>query len=154
MRIFIFLFLVCLLSAGAFDCPAQKSKKDVLPHVGRFRQDEETGANRSGCDNHPLVFTKGKDDVFFESRGDGLDAFMNLDGHNVKLRLLKTTVYYLDEYGTADAVYEYRYKEIRITVSLRVLSDYTDWIPAKVVIRKNRAARRLNVFVAPQCDAI
>lgn len=155
MKIFIFLILICLFSASAFDCPAQTKKRNRLPRVAKIRPDEDIGAIRSGCDNHPITFTNGGDDLFFDSRGDGLDAYMNLNGHNVKLLLLKTTIFYLnDDYDTTNAIYEYRIKKTRITVSLRMLTDYTVWIPAKVVMRNGQAVRRFNAFVSPQCDAL
>jgi hypothetical protein len=79
---------------------------------------------------------------------------MNLDGHNVKLRLVKAKLYYLDEYSTANAVYEYRYKKINITVKPPFLYDYTTWVPAKLVMRRGLAVRTIKPFVAPQCNAL
>ena len=131
--------------------PAQGS--GGLPRVGMIDREAPRGTNFPGCDSHPLSFRKGADDLFFESHPDGQDAWMNLDGRNVKLRLLKVTLYYLDEYGTANAVYEYRHKDVAVTVTLPFLYDYVVWLPAKVVLRRGRAARTIRAFVMPQCDA-
>lgn len=148
--------LLCLIFLTGLICQAQtgKTRKTDLPRVALLKNDEPHGTDVPGCDSHPISFRKGEERSFFISHPDGLDAWMNLDGHNVNLRLLKATLYYRDEYGTASATYEYRYKKIRITVSLLLLSDYTVWIPAQVVIRKNQTVRRIKAFIAPQCDAI
>lgn len=92
--------------------------------------------------------------MFFDSHNDGLDAWMNLDGHNVRLRLRKSTYFYRDDYGTADATYVYRYRAIVITVRLPLLSDYTLPQPATVIVSNGKARRKIRAFVAPQCDAI
>jgi hypothetical protein len=68
-------------------------------------------SGKDGCDNHPLTFHKDGDDYFFDSHDDGRDAWMNLDGKNVRLTLLRSVLVYTDEFGTANATYEYRDKQ-------------------------------------------
>jgi hypothetical protein len=75
----------------------------------------------TGCDNsyfHLPRQAASDTSLVFIAPGDGNFAWMNLDGRNVKLKLLKTTLYHLDEYGAANAVYEYRYQNVAVTVSL------------------------------------
>ena len=125
-----------------------------LPRVGPIRNDQPSTPRRQGCAAHPLALKEGAEQIIFDSHDDGQDAYMNLNGNNVKLRLVRTTLTHLDQFGTADAVYEYRYKSLRIKVSLQSLYDYTTWVPATVVLRHGRRARTIKAFVAPQCDAI
>jgi len=79
---------------------------------------------------------------------------MNLDGHNVELKLRKTTLNYIDVPYYANAVYEYRYKDVRVTVRLTAQSDYTTYIPAMITVRRGQKRRVIHGFVAPQCDAL
>jgi hypothetical protein len=126
----------------------------ALPRVGMIDSDAPRSSRVDGCDSHLLSLKEEADRLFFESHPDGQDAWMNLDGRNVKLRLLKVTLNYLDEFGTANGVYEYSHKDVAVTVSLPVVYDYIDWVPAKVVLRKGRAVRTIRAFVMPQCDAL
>jgi hypothetical protein len=150
------IIMLCgLIYLAAMLCPAQRqSLKSVLPRVGKIRNDQSRGRDVEGCDSHLLTFRKNADDLFFVSHPNGLDAWMNLDGHNVQLKLLKTTLYHLDEYGYANAVYEYRYRKINITIRLPLMTDYTTYVAAKVLLRNGRSRRSLRAFAAPQCDAI
>jgi hypothetical protein len=150
---FILPVLLCVTPPAVFGQNRRTQGRSDLPRVGMIERDGQRSTGVPGCDSHPLSFKKGADDLFFESHPDGLDAWMNLDGRNVKLRLLKTTLHHLDEYGAANAVYEYRHRNVAVTVSLPVVSDYVDWLPAKVVLRKGRAVRAIRAFVMPQCDA-
>lgn len=148
--------LVCLICLAANLCAAQKKRerrKGVLPRVAVLKSGEPRGATTGGCDNHLLVFGQDSGKLFFESNPNGLDAWMNLDGRNVKLRLLKTTLYHTDEYGYANAFYDYSYKKIRVRVNLPLLTDYTTYQAAKLTLINGRASRAIKAFTAPQCDA-
>lgn len=145
--------LLCASPPALFGQHGRTRGGGTLPRVGLLDRDGPRSERVPGCDSHPLSLKEEADRLFFESRPDGQDAWMNLDGRNVKLRLLKATLNYLDEYGTANAVYEYRHQDLAVTVSLPLFSDYVDWLPAKVVLRKGRAVRTLKAFVMPQCDA-
>jgi hypothetical protein len=148
--------LVCLICLAAIVCAAQKQirRKGFLPRAAVLKSSEPRGATTGGCDNHLLVFGRDANKLFFESNPNGLDAWMNLDGRNVKLRLLKTTLYHRDEYGYANAFYDYRYKKIRIRVNLPLLTDYTTYQPARLTLSDGRVRRAIKAFAAPQCDAI
>ena len=146
--------LLCASPPAFFGQHGRTQGKSVLPRVGLIDGDAPRSSRLDGCDSHLLSLKEEADRLFFESHPDGQDAWMNLDGRNVKLRLLKVTLNYLDEYGTASGVYEYSYRDVAVTVSLPVVYDYIDWVPAKVVLRKGRAARTFKAFVMPQCDAL
>ena len=145
--------LLCATPPAVFGQGGRTRGRNALPRVGLIDRDAPRGARVPGCDSHPLSLKKEAEELFFESRPDGLDAWMNLDGRNVKLKLLKTTLYHLDEFGGGNAVYEYRHRNVAVTVSLPFYSDYVDWLPAKVVLRRGRAVRAIRAFVMPQCDA-
>ncbi len=139
----------CLLLIGVNAAPAQR--RGVLPRVGAIRDDQTVGATKPGCGNHILYRTRYAAGDIFRSDDDGANAWMNLDGRNVRLELLKTTLRRRDPYE-ASARYEYRYRNVRVTVSLTQLSDYTVWLPATLTVRAGRAARTIKAFIAPQCD--
>ena len=146
--------LLCVSPPAVFGQRRPAQGSGFLPRVGMIDRDAPRSNDIGGCDNHPLSFREERDELFFESHPDGRDAWMNLDGRNVKLRLRKATLYYTDEFGTGNAVYEYSHKNVAVTVSLPLVSDYIDWLPAKVVLRKGRAVRTFKAFVMPQCDAL
>jgi hypothetical protein len=135
-------------------CCAQSGGGSQLPRVRRLRSDQPASSGKDGCDNHPLTFHKDGDDYFFDSHDDGRDAWMNLDGKNVRLTLLRSVLVYTDEFGTANATYEYRDKRTLITVKLPFYSDYTNSVPATVRLRRDGSMRTYKAFVAAQCDAL
>lgn len=96
--------LLCATSAAVFGQSGQMLGRSVLPRVGMIDRDGSRGVRVPGCNSHLLSLKKEADALFFESHPDGLDAWMNVDGRNVKLKLMKTTLYHVDEYGAANAV--------------------------------------------------
>jgi hypothetical protein len=98
---------------------AQTPKRNPLPKVGTIKDYPATGL-MVGCGN--LYFYKTADansttaNYVFLSRGDGGNAWMNLNGRDVRLRQIKSR---------ADRKfhrYSYRYRDGRITVEFE---DYT-----------------------------
>src|SRR5262245_38601657 len=71
-----------------------------LPVVRALNPNEPASPSKDGCGNHPIGFSKSGDNIFFDSHDDGMNAWMNLDGHNVELIPVKTTINYRDKYGT------------------------------------------------------
>lgn len=126
-----------------------------LPRVRVLDHDQPTSSSTGGCANHPMTFTRNGSDYFFDSHEDGRDAWMNLNGRNVRLTLLRSTLVYLnDNYDTTNAIYEYRFGATRIRVTLRYLTDYISPAPASVSLTRGKLRRTFRAFVAPQCDAI
>lgn len=122
-----------------------------LPRIGSIRSDEDAGGSRPGCGNHYLYRTKQAENAVFMSDEDGFNAWMNLNGHNVELKLIKTTQRHRDRF-TSSAVYEYRFRKTSIVVRLRKLTDYLVWVPATISMKNGNSFRKLSVFVTPQCD--
>lgn len=67
--------------------------KNRLPRVGAIRSDEKVRDGKPGCGNHLLYRKKYADKAIFLSDDDGFNAWMNLNGHNTELKLVKTTLY-------------------------------------------------------------
>jgi hypothetical protein len=145
--------IITFIILGASGCLFAQTHRsgDRLPRVGFIKDDQPSGRPHEGCDNHYLYLKKGGEKSVFTSDANGFDAWMNLDGQNVELKLVKATLNYRDPFD-ALARYDYRLKGLRFTVSLRHLSDYTVWIPARIILRSGRAVRVIRAFVTPQCD--
>ena len=148
-----FTIIAIMIVATAICCHGQLKVKS-LPTIAFLRSDEPAGYSRGGCDNHEIVLSRDSEKLIFISAGEGYKAVMNLNGHNVELKQLRTTLDYIDAPYDARAVYEYGYKGVRITVRLTAQSDYTTYVPATITVRSGRARRIIRGFVAPQCDAI
>ncbi len=148
--------LFCLSSLFATRTEAQQPKPNILPHVaGIGESDEATGNSWSGCDNHYLIPRNEsfEHEPIFISNADGSIAWMNLNGRNMGLESVKTTLWYR-RHGSAFARYEYRSGRILITVSFPQYSDYVSEYRAKIVLRRGRAVRTINAVGLPQCDLL
>jgi hypothetical protein len=143
-----FIFLMGLFLLATAICPAQKSK---LPRIGYLREDQKTGGGKEGCGDHVIYFKEGQEHAIFASDDEGFNAWMNLNGKNVELRLIKTTLYHRDALD-ADAIYEYRYRDVQITVRMPQLYDYVFYFPVRIVIRRGNSRRFMKAVVSPQCD--
>ena len=102
--------LFCLSSIFVTTNAAQRPKPNILPRVTAIgKSDEATGNSWSGCDNHFLMLpnTSIEYECIFISNADGLIAWMNLNGRNVRLESVKTTLWYRRS-GSAFARHEYR----------------------------------------------
>jgi hypothetical protein len=146
-------FVLVSMSAANL-CVAQRNRPGHLPRVGSLNAEEPAGDSRGGCDNHDIVWRKGGNRYFFLSAAEGYQAFMNLDGHNVELKQVRTTLSYIDAPYYARAVYEYQFRNVRITVRLTAQSDYTTYVPASITLRSGSVSRTIRGYVAPQCDAL
>src|SRR5258706_10423106 len=86
-------FMICILSlACAAQSKEQNPRRDVLPRVGTIKDYPATGL-MTGCGNlyfYPASQTDASKATYvFLARGDGSDAWMNLDGRDVRLRQIK-----------------------------------------------------------------
>jgi hypothetical protein len=149
--------LLCLLSLSAAQGAAQKPRRDVLPRVGEIKDTQDVGRYiTGGCDYHYLGRRNktGAGASIFAGSADGSLAMMNLNGNDVRLELVKTTLRYERHTGNAFARHEYRAGKARITVSFWQYSDYTAEYPAKIILRNGRAVQTIRAIGAPLCDAI
>lgn len=146
--------LLCTLSFPIFGQNTRRQKKNVLPRVGAIKDLENFYHRKAGCGNHFLYVRKYAihENNIFNSDDEGYNAWMNLDGRNVELKLVKTTLLHREIFNDADAIYEYLSGNVRITVRLRRFSDYIAWEPATITLRKGRAVRTIRAYITPQCD--
>lgn len=153
-KIMISVLLLAFLGTAAIDCPAQKKIKDGLPRIGAIGDFEATSRNAlEGCGNHALIpATKPikYSEIFFSSP-DGLLAWMNLNGQDLRLQVEKTTLWH-PETPQAFARYEYRAGNVSITVSFPWNTDYISNYVAKIVLRKGRFTRTIKAVGLAQCD--
>jgi hypothetical protein len=133
---------------------AQTSTRDSLPRVGTIKDYPATGL-MTGCGN--LYFYKAADsesttaNYVFLSRGDGSQAWMNLNGRDVRLLQFKSGV----RANPKSRGYFYRYRGVRITVEIQ---EYTSPPGAtehtskmKITLRKGRTVRIVQAVGGSDC---
>ncbi len=138
------------LSPGA--ASAQTVKRTSLPGVGTIKDYPATGL-MTGCGN--LYFYKaaqaksGSDNYVFLSRGGGDNAWMNLNGRDVRLKQINSA-------NQKSRRHDYRYGNLRITV---VFEDFKPRNPdesdhmfqMKIILRKGRAVRVVQAVGSADC---
>lgn len=152
----IFLAATLLAANGAAQTKAKKTLKNRLPRVGVIKDMEYAGKFiGDGCNQHFMRLPNKPegDEYVFVSGADASVAWMNLNGSDVKLELVKSTLWYRRGYD-AFALHIYRAGKTRITISFWQYNDYTTEYPAKIVLRKGRARRTIRLIGLPQCDAL
>jgi hypothetical protein len=154
-------FLLFLLAAaGLFvglspvAARAQTVKRTSFPRVGTIKDYPATGL-MTGCGN--LYFYKAapaKSDganYVFLSRGGGDNAWMNLNGRDVRLKQVKSA-----SANTKSRRYDYRYGDLRLTV---VFEDFKPRNPdesdhmfkMKIILRKGREVRVVHAVGSADC---
>lgn len=128
--------LVCLLSS---DCAAQSRQQGAgIPRVGTIKDYPATGL-MTGCGNlyfYPAVRTNSAPDAYiFLARGDGSDAWMNLNGRDVRLQQIKSSR------GTSQKQrgFNYRFGSLRITVVIE------DRKPENVTVNENDSMFKMKI---------
>lgn len=136
--------------------PATRNqKKDVVPRVGTIKDYPATGL-MTGCANLYFEFAnqtlEAPTDYVFLSRSGGENAWMNLDGRDTRLVLLKTTIWHTADESPRGSQYDYRAGATRISVFIEpsnALSDYT--LKMKIILRQGRAARVIKAVGSSDC---
>ena len=134
---------------------AQSPKNNSLPKVGTIKDYPATGL-MTGCGN--LYFhQRGKSnatdaDYVFLARGDGSNAWMNLDGRDVRLRQIKIA---RSEKQKSHRIL-YHYGNWQITVTFAELADESTANPdgmfeMKITLRKARAVRVVHAVGSSDC---
>lgn len=144
--------LMCLVGAAG----ATQAATTSLPKVGTIKDYPATGL-MTGCGN--LYFYKAGDrqsgdaNYVFLARGDGSDAWMNLNGRDVRLRKIKSNT----GQNQKGRRFLYRYQDISIAV------DFEDFAPEdaggendpmfkmKITLRKGRAVRVVRAVGSADC---
>lgn len=134
---------------------ARKQKKDNAPRLGTIRDYPATGL-MTGCANLYFEFADqiltAPVDYVFLSRSGGENAWMNLDGRDTRLALLKTTIWHKSDESFRRSRYDYRAGATLISVFIepRVSAeDYT--LEMKIVLRRGRVVRVVKALGSSDC---
>lgn len=151
------ILLFCLPPHFVTNAAAQGAGSGTLPRVGVVRKyDDGSGYTWDGCGNHFLVMrappTKSFESKFiFVSNPNGSIAWMNLNGRDTRLELVKMTLWY-QRSGKVFARYDYRAERIQITVRFQQSTDFISDYPATISLRNGGATRQINATGLAQCD--
>jgi hypothetical protein len=129
--------------------------QNALPRVGPIKNyDLATKNIEGGCDNHFVTFRGEKrlSRVIFISLSDGSSAWMNLNGNDVELQLVKATIAHQELRDRARV--EYRYGTFTVVLTYDQMTDYVGEYPVSIRISAGRGVRTLRAVGQPQCDAI
>jgi len=138
------------------DAPAQtqprRPGRESLPRVGTIKDYPATGL-MTGCGNlyfYPAARARTSGDAYiFLSRGDGSNAWMNLNGRDVRLRQIKSRNPHR---------FYYRHGSLRITVLLEAFkpekaaandADFTSKMT--ITLRSGRAKRVVRAVGSSDC---
>ena len=135
-------------------CAVAGAAQTSLPKVGTIRDYPATGL-MTGCGN--LYFhQRGKAqptdaDFVFLARGDGSNAWMNLNGRDVRLRQIKTR-----SAKHKPGPYSYRYGNWQITVAIEDLTtkapgEADPMYQMKITLRKGRSVRVIHAAGDSDC---
>ena len=156
IRLAAFLSCALLFCIVSFECVAQTRApaKAVLPRVGTIKDYPATGL-MTGCGN--LYFYKEahakstEANYVFLSRGDGSNAWMNLNGRDVRLQKIKSTAGQKEKSHR----YLYRYGATRITVEFQGPSqgDAGDdpMFRMKITLRSGQVVRVVKAVGSSDC---
>ncbi|HEX8249195.1 MAG TPA: hypothetical protein VF599_13545 [Pyrinomonadaceae bacterium] len=151
--------LLGFVSLSTAETAAQtRRKRNVLPRVGIVKNlDEIRDRIHDRCASHfiqPGIDMVRDEYIFISTRfinsSGNFDVVMNLDGRNVWLKPLATTLRYDTRERRAYARHEYRAGKTRVTVSFQVQPDSIYPHPAQIVVRNGNAARTIRAFVVEQ----
>lgn len=148
-------FLVCVLS---FDCGAQsKTRKDYLPRVGTIKDYPATGL-MTGCAN--LYVYRGSpasssnDAYVFLASGDGSNAWINLDGRDVRLQQIRS----LTPESRKTHGYYYRLGKLRVSVVIEKFKPESESVnegdymfKVKITLRRGRLVRIVRAVGDSDC---
>jgi hypothetical protein len=152
--LFIATVISCGVEGSSDSTNAQHKQSRALPTVGVIDSLSETANDSwSGCNNHDLVSHSMSHSYssIFKSTADGLVAWMNLNGRNVRLKLRKQISWFTaNEVVYAES--EYRVARTIITVRMPQYSDYTVNYKAAIRIVSGGLSRTIRAVGMPQCD--
>jgi hypothetical protein len=149
------IFATALICVCAINCIAQGSKQTSLPRIGEIKDYPATGL-MTGCGN--LYFFKAgakmSDATYvFLARGDGSNAWMNLDGRDVRLRQVKSTTRNLRK----PRRYYYVYGQTRVNVLMEDFKPKADGSESEhmykmtITVRKAGAVRIVHAVGDADC---
>jgi hypothetical protein len=137
------------------DCAARATerRKGRAPRVGTIKDYPATGM-MTGCGNSYFHFPRqaaSDTSLVFIASGDGNFAWMNLDGRDTRISLVRAMTWYEKEAGVKWR-HDYRAGATLIsTVSVRDERDVDEPIRMTITIRRGRAARTVRVVGSADC---
>jgi hypothetical protein len=149
--------VIVLLLGGfcSFECAAQNPKRHVLPRVGTIKDYPATGL-MTGCGNlyfYPATKPKSSDHVFLAS-GDGNNAWMNLDGRDVRLQQIRAST----QANRKVEGYFYRLGNLRIRVVIEkfkpedaAVEEGDLMFKMKITLRRGSAVRIVRAVGDSDC---
>lgn len=147
------LCVAALVSILPPDCAARAADGGRAPRVGAIRDYPATGM-MTGCGNsyfhlpHPAASDTS---LIFIAPGDGNFAWMNLDGRDTRVSLVRATTWYEREAGVRWRR-DYRAGATLITtVYVMDESDADEPIRMTITITRGRAARTVRVVGSADC---
>lgn len=155
--------LVCALTISilSFSYGAQRerrnAKQDVLPRVGTIKDYPATGL-MTGCANlyfYPATQVRSSDAAYiFLARGDGSDAWVNLDGRDVRLHQIRSST----RENRKLRQYYYLLGKLRISVVIEpfkpenaTVEEGDSMFKMKITLRRGRAVRIVRAVGDADC---
>jgi hypothetical protein len=143
---------VCCIFLVPIDGPAQSPRNRSLPRVGTIKDYPATGL-MTGCGNlyvHQAGQAESDSTYVFLARADGSNAWMNLNGRDVRLKQLKSN-------ARTRRGHAYLYKNVRISVVIEDLTSKSRSVEAdpmfrmKITLRKGNAVRTVKAAGNADC---
>lgn len=156
-----FCLAACLLSLIVSGASAQsrlkKPTKDALPRVGTIKDYPATGL-MTGCGNLYVILPKDaaktEQNYVFLARGNGDDAWMNLDGRDINLKFIKP----LRQRNKFLSRYNYRWRKVSVSVVIRGFKPRSKIEKADdfmfemmITLRKGRVVRTFRAIGSSDC---
>jgi hypothetical protein len=149
------LCVAALVLTLPLNCVARATErlKDRAPRVGTIKDYPATGM-MTGCGNSYFHFPRqaaSDTSLVFIASGEGNFAWMNLDGRDTRISLVRATTWHEKEVGVKWQR-DYRAGATRIsTVSVRDERDVDEPIRMTITVRRGRAARTARVVGSADC---
>jgi hypothetical protein len=149
----LFFAVACVLVLVVF-FGAANSQMTSLPRVGKIKNYELATKNMTdGCGHHIVNLVRGykwPGRTILLSMNTGESTWMNLNGRDVELILVKTQVKKREPLSYAQR--EYRAGSYRITVSYQVAMEYISNYPVTIRISNGKISRTIHAVGQAQCD--
>lgn len=150
--VLVFGFMLCI---SALDCAAQRPE-NLLPRVGTIKDYPATGL-MTGCGNLYFYFATNPNssaaDYVFLARGDGSNAWMNLDRRDQRLQQVK-----LSRSKRNTRRFEYRLGTLRISVLFEdfqrqseAVEEDEPMLRMKITLRRGPAVRIVRAVGSSDC---
>jgi hypothetical protein len=147
----------CAMFIGLFSCLASAQTRQAPPSlkVGTIKDYPATGL-MTGCGNLYFFQAGAKmtdANYVFLARGDGSNAWMNLDGRDVRLRPIKSG----NRGSQKPRGYSYAYGQTRVTVVIQDFKANADGSESEhmykmtITVRKGRAVRIVHAVGDSDC---